>query len=340
MKKPKSKVTKKRSTLESTNRLRAETVGEEVCRKGRVGCFQTSTHFMTKVLQYLKCMWSWLLSVAKWIGRKAVWLPAIAALFAIPYYILGYVTHCSDRDAGQWLVVVEKDPRIHSEIDSRRPQPLTDQQQRLLERLNRALERDSSRLKDLPVTALLKMGVAEFAKGELFKASKYFEMARDASLTAGDDLSKAQSLYNLGVTYAHTGEQEKALELLRESLALVRGMGRKDSEARILMEVGDIYALRGDMPAAKRFYDDVCTIGKESSSPSTEADCFFSKGTVSLNQGEFKSAADFFEHALRIDREVSDYAGQYSDLLNLAAVFKNSGDMKRSLAFIYSFALS
>ena len=86
---------------------------------------------------------------------------------------------------------------------------ITKEQQKLLERLASELERKSEQGAALSVETLIKIGVVEFGKGELFKALKYFEMARDKAVKDDDNVEKAASFYNLGITYSGMGKMKR-----------------------------------------------------------------------------------------------------------------------------------
>ena len=72
------------------------------------------------------------------------------------------------------------------------------------------------------------------------------ELAADAARSAGDELGEATTLTNLGPAYLHTGQPERALEVLGRAAELHRRIGNRWGRARALGNTAPVYLRRGE----------------------------------------------------------------------------------------------
>jgi tetratricopeptide (TPR) repeat protein len=98
--------------------------------------------------------------------------------------------------------------------------------------------------------ALGNLGTIAHMRGDAADAVDYYEQAIDASRGAGDEDGVAVNLHNLGRSELALARSDRALEALRESLAIARRLGYREVIAYCLGGFAELAMLEGDAPRA------------------------------------------------------------------------------------------
>jgi predicted ATPase/transcriptional regulator with XRE-family HTH domain len=128
------------------------------------------------------------------------------------------------------------------------------------------------------------------------------------------------------------GENERAMALEEEALALYRALGDRRGIASRLGALGAHHANRGDLAAAAPLFEESLALLRELGERQKVATALGNLGHVALLQGDPARAAALLDEALALQRELGDRHGVASTLARLAALAKEQGDVARAAA--------
>ena len=117
-------------------------------------------------------------------------------------------------------------------------------------------------------------------------------LALTATQAAKKRDTEGKVLGNLGLTYSHLDETEKAIDYHQQALIISRELNDRKGEGQDLCNLGGAYS----------------------------------------KLGKVEKAVDYHQQALVISQEIGDREGEAQDLCNLGNAYINLGEMKRSLA--------
>ena len=146
--------------------------------------------------------------------------------------------------------------------------------------------------------------------------------------TPADPSTRAADLREEGVEAYMSGEYERALELLEESLELTREQGDRESEAETLWELASIARTRGEFGTAETLYAEILTLVCDLEDVEGEANCLANLGGVLMEQGDYDRAAVCLERGLKLHEELGDREGQANVLGSLGLVAQHRDEPK------------
>jgi tetratricopeptide (TPR) repeat protein len=263
-------------------------------------------------------------------------MTAIVGLVTISLGVLGWIKYCRPpHTESKTTVVLKIDPKqlekIPERIGTRKVPPVPE---KLLERQK---DNDLSGpqryevVKSLTGRQLLRLGVAEAAKGELIKASSYFDMALERARQHGDRLLEGQCMANMGSVKMRLGEPNKSRRYLQDSIAIHDKLGKTLEIAHSRLELGQIYISQGDIEAGLREIKIACDKYENRLFKPGIVDCISLRGEHAYLSGDFGKALEYYQQALNKDRQLVNFTGEIQDLIALSSVYLKIGDASRSL---------
>ncbi len=99
------------------------------------------------------------------------------------------------------------------------------------------------------------LGVLHLQARRWAEAQKAFERANEKFISAEDNLGRAQTLGNLGELFRRRGQQEEAVDSLKEAANLLREVGEQKKEAKTLELISRIRLEQRKWLEALHFYD-------------------------------------------------------------------------------------
>ena len=144
----------------------------------------------------------------------------------------------------------------------------------------------------------------------------------------------------MGKTYSDMGQEQKALELCNQALAIWRETGsHAGGEASTFNNVGTIYSDIGEKEKALEAYNQALPIWREIGEHSGEAFTLNNIGRVYSDLGQKQRALEYYNQALPIWRSLGDRNGEALTLNNIGKVNSEMGQSQKALE-VYNQAMS
>ncbi len=153
-----------------------------------------------------------------------------------------------------------------------------------------------------------------YVRGYLMEGRHWLEaaLARSAGTSAA---ARARALRGAGMLAGDQGDQQKATDLLEESLALYRGLDDQWGVARALLGLGILELRAGELNRAESFFDEALELGRAIGVPAIVRIVLNSLGEMARLRGDYATARAHYEEAVRAAGQVSGSAR--APLLNL-----------------------
>ena len=143
---------------------------------------------------------------------------------------------------------------------------------------------------------------------------------------------RAVALWGAGFLYSLFGDEERALPLLEESLALARELGDESSVARCLDILG-LYAFFANEPQrARELLEESVVLARRSGDNWCLADALGTLGSIYPLQGEAELADSVASEGLAIARRFGDRQGMRMSLFGLALAAARRGELEAARA--------
>jgi predicted ATPase/DNA-binding CsgD family transcriptional regulator len=184
-------------------------------------------------------------------------------------------------------------------------------------------------LDDVPMIYQPKFLVSagHLAWDDLDTARLLFLRARDSARETGDRLQEAWALALLGYTMLR--DQQAAMPLVEESLALFRKLDYRPGIARSLSILGEIARFSGDDERARRAYEECLAVFQQ---PGERRQIFIlgNLAFIALHQGKAEEARDLARQCLQLAREMNQRLFVATALAILAGALGALGQSQQS----------
>jgi predicted ATPase/class 3 adenylate cyclase len=131
--------------------------------------------------------------------------------------------------------------------------------------------------------------------------------------------------HGLGVLLTQQGEDETAISLFEQSLAIWRAAGDRGQQARELNSLGATHSQLGNLDLARSLLEDSAAIARDIGSNLRLAAALTNLGNVEAKAGNLARATAVLEEALTLDQQQGDLLGIALDKLALTAVNLRAG---------------
>jgi tetratricopeptide (TPR) repeat protein len=146
--------------------------------------------------------------------------------------------------------------------------------------------------------------------------------------------NKASLLDILGKIHRFAGDNEKATEILRQSIDLHREADNGDYAAKSATDLGDVYFNQGRPELALDLYSQALAQFQKASVIDGEARALAMIGKAHLQLGDYRLAFDALTRALNIIRANELRSEEWVATLNLADVSERMGDVEKAAALL------
>ena len=172
----------------------------------------------------------------------------------------------------------------------------------------------------------IETGMVLWRKGEYAQAREPLNEGLRMARQAGDKLSTALALNNLGNVVSDQGDNNAARALYEESLALRREMGNKPGIAASLNNLGAVAVEQGDYAAARALHEESLVLKREMGDKSGIAGSLGNLGNLALEHGDYAAARALNEESLALSRKMGDKSSMAFWINNLGSVAYAQGD--------------
>src|SRR5262245_37105683 len=146
--------------------------------------------------------------------------------------------------------------------------------------------------------------------------------------------NKASLLDVMGNIHQFAGDNEKAAEILRQSIDLHREAGNADYAAKSATDLGDVYLNQGRHELALDLYNQALADFQKTSVIDGEARAWSAIGKAHLQRGDYRRALEALSRALAIIRANGLSSEEWAATLNLADVSEGMGDEEKAAALL------
>lgn len=177
------------------------------------------------------------------------------------------------------------------------------------------------------------LGEMHYAKGELVKASQYFDQALELWVAVGDREGEATARLFKGYLVGTSGGRDEAVGQFEQARALSRALGNRSGEARALTGLGIIYSLKGEEQSALALHQEAGRIFHAIGDGQSEAVALSGVGQAYEDLNEKQTALDNYTQALKL-AQVSGSLDLISlSFYKIARVYRSMGDVERALYY-------
>jgi non-specific serine/threonine protein kinase len=157
----------------------------------------------------------------------------------------------------------------------------------------------------------------------------------EALLMRGDDAPpdlRARALNGAGVLAREQANNDEAVRLIEQGLALRRALGDEADIAASLNSLGTVVEGRGEYDRARALYEEALAMQRTLGNRHAVAAALTNLGTVARRQGELDRAVALTEEGVAVLRQVGDTYSVATALQNLGSIHRDQGALERAAA--------
>ena len=151
-------------------------------------------------------------------------------------------------------------------------------------------------------------------------------------LKSANPATRAIALNWLGKSWQTLGDYDRALDYLKQSLAIRREIGDKKGESVTLNNISNILQARGDYDTALEYSKQDLAICREIGDKQGEGTTLNNLATLSHARGDYDTALDYLKQSLAILREIGDQAGLCATLFNIGHIHMQKQEVQEAMS--------
>ena len=201
-----------------------------------------------------------------------------------------------------------------------------------VEMLRRLHSRDEGiSIEELLAMAQARLGWFLFHTGDMERAEEILSRSLFILRHYGNMRETALTLNYLGTVYQYTGRIREAAVHYEEALKLSMSSGDTDGRARALNNLGIASAVQGDFGRAENSMRKFLEISRETGNRINYAKALGNLGLIKLQTSRYGEAREVFEEHLRLNRELGAPLGIANSYHHLASVHELLGNHEEAL---------
>ena len=200
-----------------------------------------------------------------------------------------------------------------------------------LTQLQSAERREDHRLLAAVCTDL---GIATFFQDRFEDAANYFARSLEVYTKIDEKYRVIDAMINIGNAMSARGDIEAAIEYWNKALQASREYGSLHQQSQIENNLGIAHYKLKKYNQAKTFYANARDISRRLGSKAGIAYALTNLGEVSLAEGEYENALKFWSECRALYEEMDDAHGLADTLLQLSEVWLTLGDLESAASVI------
>jgi tetratricopeptide (TPR) repeat protein len=173
-------------------------------------------------------------------------------------------------------------------------------------------------------------GLTYWQRGELDKASAYYEQSLPIWRELGNRKDEGSILNNIAAIYDNQGKHELALERYQQSLTICREVGDREGAGATLNNLAVVYYDQGDCEQALSYYKQSLRIAREVGHKPLEGSTLNNIALIYEEQEKPAKALKCYKQALAIYRQLGDRVGEAELCWNIARFYFHKGDLAKA----------
>ncbi|MGH3712396.1 MAG: tetratricopeptide repeat protein [Micromonosporaceae bacterium] len=175
------------------------------------------------------------------------------------------------------------------------------------------------------------LGVTAWSSGQGDRAVQLLQDSVAIRRELGDRHGEAAGLKNLATAYTERGQYVEALECAERAVSLWRMTGDRYGEAVILLTMGQVKRRMGELDTAAELLSQYLTIFQKTDHRRAQASALDDLGSTALDRGDVVTAVDCYQRALTLNRDLQADAGVAWNLVGLGEAHRRSGEPRRAV---------
>ena len=176
-----------------------------------------------------------------------------------------------------------------------------------------------------------KLGNLHYRRGDWELAESHFQAAREALGEAGSPAMLARLYADWSRTAQRQDQNQRALELANQALALAKSAGEAAALAQVYNILGILARDEGDLELAASHLQSSLDIATEEQDPFTRIAAYNNLALVVRRQGDLEEAVDYAQKALELCVLVGDRHHEAALHNNLADLYHDSGQFDAAM---------
>lgn len=141
------------------------------------------------------------------------------------------------------------------------------------------------------------------------------------------------ALNNYALLLRNLGEDERALEIYGESLAIRKQTQDRRGEATVLANMGRVHEDRNELAKARINYEQALNLWREFKDRDNEARAISFLGNVERKENNYINATKLYSEALEINRTLATKSAEAENLANLGTVAELQNDKSKAIEY-------
>ena len=169
--------------------------------------------------------------------------------------------------------------------------------------------------------------------GDHERARTSYLQALTASKTNNDRRTEANTLVDLGSSYAYSSDTKRSINYSTEALTIGRQLGDKHIQGRALTAIGHAYYVGGDAAAARRNLVEALRNLQTPDDRNERAETLLRLGYTYGDSGELKEALASHQESLTIGKELGNLQAEARALTAIGGLYSLWGERQKALDY-------
>ena len=178
--------------------------------------------------------------------------------------------------------------------------------------------------------ALNNIGYDADNKGNVVKATEYYNKALQLREKAGDISGIAESINNLGSLCSFQNDTKKSIYYYAKAVKLYQSIGDKKGAAQSLNNLGSGYNNLSKVDSAIIYNMQALSMQMEVGDNLGMSNSYNNLGTCFADMGDTTKAIEYYTNSLKISEELGDKSGIARSLNNLGDIYLNRNNINKA----------
>jgi tetratricopeptide (TPR) repeat protein len=161
-----------------------------------------------------------------------------------------------------------------------------------------------------------------------------FELNQEVLTKNAGEKHISIALVNMGLIFKLYGQNDQALKLYEQSLAIKQRIGDRQGEGATLNNISQIYDAKGDYDTALRYLEQSLAITQQIGDRKGEGATLNNLATTAYAKGDYDTALRYLEQSLAIMQQIGDRKGEGATLNNISQIYDAKGDYDTALRYL------
>ncbi|MFW9808236.1 MAG: tetratricopeptide repeat protein [Candidatus Thorarchaeota archaeon] len=176
-------------------------------------------------------------------------------------------------------------------------------------------------------------GVIHWYKGNLDRASEYYQHSLKISEKIGNKKGVSTAFNNIGLVYWTKGDLKQATEYYKKSLQIYEELHDENGIASVLNNLANIGTTTGELDQALEYFQRVLEIRRKFDNKSDIARCLINIGVAYRLKGDLDKSTDYYNKSLAIQEGLNIGQEFALALNNLGDIYNLKGELDLALEF-------